>query len=64
MPIGERRSLIYAQTCKYIHADVKNKGHIDPKVLISSVEPLNNIVGVFAWLRGANQETKVHIAGG
>jgi (R,R)-butanediol dehydrogenase/meso-butanediol dehydrogenase/diacetyl reductase len=41
-----------------------NKGHIDPKVLISSVEPLNNIVGVFARLRGANQETKVHIAGG
>lgn len=43
-------------------ADVMDSGHIDPKVLISSVTPLTDIVSTFAMLRQANSETKVQIA--
>jgi threonine dehydrogenase-like Zn-dependent dehydrogenase len=43
-------------------ADIMDKGHVDPKCLISSVRPLDALPATFAELRGANAETKVHIA--
>lgn len=43
-------------------ADVMDSGHIDPKVLISSVTPLTDIVSTFAMLRQTNSETKVQIS--
>lgn len=43
-------------------ADVMDSGHIDPKVLITSVAPLADIVSTFNKLRLANNETKVHIS--
>lgn len=43
-------------------ADVLDSGHVDPKVLISSVAPLTDIVSTFNLLRQSNNETKVQIA--
>jgi len=43
-------------------ADVMDKGHIDPKILISSVVTLDDLPNVFAKLRGPNNETKVQVA--
>jgi (R,R)-butanediol dehydrogenase/meso-butanediol dehydrogenase/diacetyl reductase len=43
-------------------ADVMDKGHIDPKMLISSVITLDQLPAKFELLRGANNETKVHVA--
>ena len=43
-------------------ADIMDKGHVDPKCLISSVRPLDALPATFAELRGMNAETKVHIA--
>lgn len=49
------------QDFQYV-ADVMDKGHVDPKTLISSVVALDNIVATFDKLRGSNQETKVHVS--
>lgn len=46
---------------RYI-ADVLDKGHVDPKVLISSVAALDALPGLFDLLRRPNDETKVHVA--
>lgn len=43
-------------------ADVMDKGHIDPKILISSVISLDQLPHIFDQLRGPNNETKVHVA--
>jgi 2-desacetyl-2-hydroxyethyl bacteriochlorophyllide A dehydrogenase len=45
---------------RYI-ADIMDKGHVDPKILISNEIPLAGLPGMFAHLRGPNQETKVHV---
>lgn len=42
-------------------ADVMDKGHIDPKVLISSVVSLDQLPATFDQLRGPNSETKVQV---
>jgi len=39
-----------------------DKGHVDPKILISAVAPLGELPGMLEQLRRANTETKVHIA--
>lgn len=43
-------------------AEVMDKSHLDPNCLISSVRPLADLPATFSELRGANTETKVHIA--
>jgi len=43
-------------------ADVMDAGHVDPKVLISSVVTLEQLPAAFEELRGDNDETKVQIA--
>jgi (R,R)-butanediol dehydrogenase/meso-butanediol dehydrogenase/diacetyl reductase len=43
-------------------ADTMDKGHVDPKVLISSVIPFAELPQMFERLRGPNTETKVHVA--
>jgi (R,R)-butanediol dehydrogenase/meso-butanediol dehydrogenase/diacetyl reductase len=43
-------------------ADVMDNGHVDPKVLISSVVTLDQLPATFDKLRGANNETKVQVA--
>lgn len=43
-------------------ANVMDKGHVDPKMLISKVVSLADIATMFDHLRGPNSETKVHIA--
>jgi (R,R)-butanediol dehydrogenase/meso-butanediol dehydrogenase/diacetyl reductase len=43
-------------------ADAMDKGHIDPKLLISSVISLDELPTVFDRLRGPNNETKVHVS--
>ena len=42
-------------------ADVMDKGHIDPKRLISRVIPLAELPQALAGLRAPNDETKVHV---
>jgi len=42
-------------------ADVMDNGHVDPKILISSVVPLDQLPATFDKLRGANNETKVQV---
>lgn len=42
-------------------ADVMDKGHVDPKMLISSQVPLADLPATFERLRGSNNETKVHV---
>jgi threonine dehydrogenase-like Zn-dependent dehydrogenase len=42
--------------------DVMDTGHVDPKLFISSVTPLNELPDTFQRLRGPNNETKVHVA--
>jgi (R,R)-butanediol dehydrogenase/meso-butanediol dehydrogenase/diacetyl reductase len=42
-------------------ADVMDKGHVDPKILISTVAPLESLPSVFDLLKGPNEETKVQI---
>lgn len=37
-------------------------GHVDPKILISSVVTLDDLPTTFARLRGPNNEIKVHVA--
>ena len=43
-------------------ADVMDAGHVDPKMLISSVVTLDELPTVFEQLRGPNNETKVQVA--
>ncbi len=43
-------------------ADVMDAGHVDPKVLISSVVTLDELPAAFEALRAPNDETKVQIA--
>ncbi len=52
----------YAMADLLATAEVMDRGHVDPKCLISSVRPLDALPATFAELRGANRETKVHIA--
>ncbi len=42
-------------------ADQMDKGHCDPKAIITSDIPLANIASMFDVLRGPNEETKVHV---
>lgn len=42
-------------------ADRMDKGHVDPKAIITSVVPLSALPETMAMLRGANNETKVHV---
>jgi (R,R)-butanediol dehydrogenase/meso-butanediol dehydrogenase/diacetyl reductase len=43
-------------------AHAMNGGHVDPKMMITSVIPLDAFPGMFDRLRGPNDETKVHVA--
>ncbi len=43
-------------------ADVMGSGHVDPKILISSVVTLDQLPATFDKLRGENNETKVQVA--
>lgn len=43
-------------------ARVMDKGHVDPKLLISSVVPLGDLQATFAMLRRPNAETKVQVS--
>jgi threonine dehydrogenase-like Zn-dependent dehydrogenase len=43
-------------------ADVMDKGHADPKMLISSVVPLDDLPAAFERLRGPNTDTKVQVS--
>ena len=43
-------------------AEVMDKGHADPKMLISSVVTLNDLPTAFERLRGPNNDTKVHVS--
>lgn len=42
-------------------ADHMDKGHVDPKSIITNEIALNGLPGMIAHLRGANEETKVHV---
>ncbi len=42
-------------------ADQMDKGHVDPKTIITSDIPLDDLPAMFATLRGPNDETKVHV---
>lgn len=42
-------------------ADVMDAGHVDPKILITSVVPLDDLQATLEYLRGVNEETKVHV---
>lgn len=43
-------------------ADVMNAGHVDPRILISSVISLDELPSKFEQLRGPNNETKVQVS--
>ncbi|MEO7248090.1 MAG: alcohol dehydrogenase catalytic domain-containing protein [Novosphingobium sp.] len=42
-------------------ADQMDKGHVDPKTIITSTVPLSALPDTMAMLRGPNGETKVHV---
>ena len=42
-------------------ADQMDKGHVDPKAIITNDIPLADITTMFDVLRGPNEETKVHV---
>jgi L-iditol 2-dehydrogenase len=42
-------------------ADQMDKGHCDPKAIITNEIPLSGLPGMFDTLRGPNEETKVHV---
>ncbi|WP_395337334.1 alcohol dehydrogenase catalytic domain-containing protein [Novosphingobium sp. BL-8H] len=42
-------------------ADQMDKGHVDPKAIVTNVIGLNELPDMFATLRGPNEETKVHV---
>lgn len=43
-------------------ADVMDKGHVDPKMLISSVVPFADLPATIERLRGPHEETKVQVS--
>lgn len=43
-------------------ANVMDKGHVDPKLLVSSVVSLDELPATIERLRAANTETKVHVS--
>lgn len=45
-------------------AEQMDKGHADPKAIITSAAPLSALPDIFDRLRGPNEETKVHIRPG
>jgi L-iditol 2-dehydrogenase len=42
-------------------ADQMDKGHVDPKGIITNTIPLADLPAMMATLRGPNEETKVHV---
>jgi threonine dehydrogenase-like Zn-dependent dehydrogenase len=42
-------------------ADQMDKGHVDPKLIVSNEIPLIGLPSMFDTLRGSNNETKVHV---
>ena len=42
-------------------ADQMDKGHVDPKAIISNAIALDQLPAMMATLRGTNEETKVHV---
>ena len=42
-------------------ADQLDKGHCDPKAIVTRNEPLTALPAMFELLRGSNDETKIHI---
>jgi L-iditol 2-dehydrogenase len=51
----------YSMTEFLYIADQMDKGHCDPKAIVTSTVPLLNLAGTMEKLRGANEETKVHV---
>ena len=45
---------------RYI-ADQMDKGHVDPKTIVTNAIPLGELPAMMATLRGSNKETKVHV---
>lgn len=46
----------------FLHiADQMDKGHVDPKLIVSNEIPLIAMPAMFDTLRGSNNETKVHV---
>ena len=45
----------------YYIADQMDKGHVDPKTIISNDIPLADLPTMLEHLRGPNNETKVHV---
>lgn len=43
-------------------ADVLGAGTFDPKVMVTSVVPLDDLPATIEALRGPNTETKVHVS--
>ena len=47
---------------EFLHiADQMDKGHVDPKAIISNAIALDQLPAMMATLRGTNEETKVHV---
>ncbi|MDE2405236.1 MAG: alcohol dehydrogenase catalytic domain-containing protein [Sphingomonadales bacterium] len=42
-------------------ADYLDRGHADPKAIVTRNEPLSALPAMFDLLRGSNEETKIHI---
>ena len=42
-------------------ADQMDKGHVDPKAIVTNTVPLAELAGTMQRLRGPNDETKVHV---
>jgi (R,R)-butanediol dehydrogenase/meso-butanediol dehydrogenase/diacetyl reductase len=42
-------------------ADQMDKGHVDPKAIITREIPLAELPSMMTTLRGSNNETKVHV---
>lgn len=46
----------------FLHiADQMDKGHVDPKTIITNTVPLSELPATMDMLRGPNEETKVHV---
>jgi threonine dehydrogenase-like Zn-dependent dehydrogenase len=52
----------YGMTDFLYVADQMDKGHVDPKAIVTSEIALSALPAMFEALRGANNETKVHVA--
>jgi L-iditol 2-dehydrogenase len=51
----------YSMTEFLYIADQMDKGHCDPKAIVTSTVPLSLLAETMEKLRGANEETKVHV---